>query len=576
MNAPHTVKTTGAVPDDRTRWLVEAFAALIVTLGCATEYVALGSQATSALPGSQAAAYGVMLGVLTAVIGVPLSALGASTRPMISGPRVAATVLMSQLVGQLLLNGQVAVLGIKAVMALSCVAVLIAGVFQLALGALRGGSLVRMVPAPVLSGLLFGVAGLAMSDQFAFVTTCVFDWHFATLGVVALGVAAHFGWKGLCRGVAPRVKLPPGLSMFAALLVSAAAYYAVVAVLPAPPAACRLVGVAGLDLGAWRPLDFPLWQRLAGVLDLSTLAWVIGYGMAIGFIASIDTVIAVSSIESLTQRRGSVDRDLTAFGALNMLLGVLALLPCVGSVTRSTMAIAAGAQTRVVALLHAALVLLALTAGVQLVAMLPKLSAAVVVIVMSLDMIDDWSRSMTAMAFSDTEPRRVIGCAMWLFLIEAGVTLFSAQPSIGFFVGCVAGALLGVPSPRSLEVRWDEPGEPGKLDTQLRLSAKGALLSYNVERKIVGPLLRRLQSSPPARIALDLSEVARIDASACRALVQLDVFCAKRGVALRFILAHPSDGRAGQVAVAMRAFQRTDSLDFAAPPSDSATLAVTG
>jgi sulfate permease, SulP family len=54
------------------------------------------------------------------------------------------------------------------------------------------------------------------------------------------------------------------------------------------------------------------------------------------------------------------------------------------------------------------------------------------------------------------------------------------------------------------------------------------------------------------------------------------VFCAKRGVALRFILAHPSDGRAGQVAVAMRAFQRTDSLDFAASPTDSATLAVTG
>lgn len=572
MNAANTA-TPGTMPDGRNRWLVEAFAALIVTLGCATEYVALGSQATAALPGPQAAAYGVMLGVLTAVIGVPLSALGASTRPMISGPRVAATVLMSQLVGQLLTNGHVAALGIKAVMALACCAVAIAGLFQLGLGALRGGSLVRMVPAPVLSGLLFGVAGLAMSDQFAFVTTCVLDWHLATLGVVALGVAAHFAWKSLCRLLAPRVKLPPGLSMFAALLVSAAAYYAVVSVLPAPPAVCRLVGVAGLDLGAWRPLDFALWQSLSRVLDVHALALVLGYGIAIGFIASIDTVIAVSSIESLTQRRGSVDRDLTAFGSLNVLLGVLALLPCVGSVTRSTMAIAAGAQTRLVALLHAALVLLALTAGVQLVAMLPKLSAAVVVIVMSLDMIDDWSRSMTSMAFSDTEPRSVIGCAMWLFLIEAGVTLFTAQPSIGFFAGCVAGALLGVPSPRTLAVRWIEPADPAG---RLALRAQGALLSYNVERKIVGPLLRRLETSPPADIALDLREVGRIDASACRALAQLDVFCAKRGVALHFLLAQPSHRQAGQVAVAMKTFQRAGSLDFTAAALDPAPLVATG
>lgn len=538
------------------RWFVEALAAVVVTLGCATEYVALGAQATSALPGAQAAAYGVLLGILTAVIGVPLASLTISTRPMISGPRVASTILMSSLVARLLGDGSAATLGMRGIVALACCAVVVAGVVQLALGALRGGSLVRMVPAPVLSGLLFGVAGLAMQDQFAFVAGCVIDWHVAAIGIATVGVAAHFGWKMLCRRVARRVALPPGLSLFAALLASAACYYAAVGVLPLPPSTCRLVGIAGLDLHAWRPFDAGVWRMVADIADAKLWILVLGYGALIGVISSIDTVIAVSSIEAQTHRRGSVNHDLLGFGAVNVLLGALTLLPCVGSVTRSGMAIAAGARTRAVAWLHAALVLVALTVGLRFVAMLPKLSAAVVVIAMSLDMIDDWSKQLTTLAFSDREPRGVIGGAMWLFAVEAAATLATGQPSIGFAAGCAAGVLLAWPSPRTLAVSFAQRGDT------LAASADGALLCYNADTRLVAPLLKRIDAEPaPARVALDLTGVRRIDATACRALAQFDRLCTMRGVESTFVL--PSSRNGGEeVADALRLFLRLDALKF--------------
>ncbi|ALS66650.1 SulP family inorganic anion transporter [Pandoraea apista] len=537
-------------PESRVRWGMEALAALVVTLGCTTEYIALGAQATSPLPGPQAAAFGILLGTLTAVIGIALAALGAGTRPMISGPRVASTLFLSNLIGALVADPAMAAQGMRPILTLAGVAVLISGLMQMIIGLRHGGSFVRKVPAPVLSGLIFGVAGLAVSDQVNFLTRCTLDWGIVTLAVAGLGIASHFTWRSFAQRMLRakrKVALPAGLSLFVAMLAASGAYYLALTLMPAPSPACRLIGVAGLDFAGWRPIDTGVWLDLLHGVSVHALALTIGYGIVIGFVSSLDTVIAVSSIESLTLRRGTVDRDLLAFGAVNTLLGALALLPNVGSVTRSNMAITSGAQTRWAAVMHAVLVCVALTAGVGLVAMLPKLAVAVVVIVMSLDMIDEAARTITRHAFSDARPRRLFGAAMWLFSLELVATLASGQPLVGFGVGAVFGALVGWPAPRRLSIVMTSDGGP---DNGLLATLGGALLAYNVDSAVVEPLLARvdeanaarerehpgvaLSAQPPLPVMLDLCGVVRTDLTACRALAQFAQFCAARHADVRF------------------------------------------
>ncbi|ALS66607.1 hypothetical protein AT395_17915 [Pandoraea apista] len=539
-----------SAPRPRVRWGLEALAALVVTLGCTTEYIALGAQATSPLPGPQAAAFGILLGILTAVIGIALAALGAGTRPMVSGPRVASTLFLSNLVGALVADPAMAAQGMRPILALAGVAVLISGLMQMIIGLRHGGSYVRKVPAPVLSGLIFGVAGLAVADQVNFLVRCTLDWGVVTLAIAGLGIASHFAWRAFAQRMARtgrRLTLPAGLSLFIAMLVAAGTYYLALRVLPAPSPACRLIGVAGLDFAAWRPVDTDVWLDLLHGVSPHALALTIGYGLVIGFVSSLDTVIAVSSIESLTLRRGTVDRDLLAFGAVNTLLGTLALLPNVGSVTRSNMAITSGAQTRWTAVMHAVLVCVALTAGVGLVAMLPKLAVAVVVIVMSLDMIDEGARTITRHAFSDARPRRLFGAAMWLFTLELVATLASGQPLVGFGVGAVFGTLVAWPAPRRLTITVATSDEH---DNGLVAKLGGALLAYNVDSAVVEPLLAQvdkanaarerdhpgvaLSALPPLPVVLDLTDVVRTDLTACRALAQFAQFCTARHADVRF------------------------------------------
>ncbi len=539
-------------PEPRVRWSLEALAALVVTLGCTTEYIALGAQATSPLPGPQAAAFGILLGILTAVIGIALAALGAGTRPMISGPRVASTLFLSNLVGLLVADPAMAAQGMRPILALAGVAVLISGLMQMVIGLRHGGSFVRKVPAPVLSGLIFGVAGLAVSDQVNFLVRCTMDWGVVTLAIVGLGMGSHFAWRTFAQRMSRakrKVTLPAGLSLFVAMLVATGTYYLALHAMPAPSPACRLIGVAGLDFAAWRPVDTGVWSGLLHGVSAHALALTIGYGLVIGFVSSLDTVIAVSSIESLTLRRGTVDRDLLAFGAVNTLLGALALLPNVGSVTRSNMAITSGAQTRWVAVMHAVLVCVALTAGVGLVAMLPKLAVAVVVIAMSLDMIDEGARTITRHAFSDARPRRLFGTAMWLFSLELVATLGSGQPLVGFGVGAVFGALVAWPTPRRLGITTTSPNGP---DGGLVATLSGALLAYNVDSAVVEPLLAQVDDAnaererahpgiavtalPPLPVVLDLDGIVRTDLTACRALAQFAQFCAARHADVRFRL----------------------------------------
>lgn len=517
-------------PSLAARIVPELLAAILLTVASCAEYIGLGTQATSSLPGSQAVALGAMMGVLTAVVGLIGIALSGSIQPLISGPRVAATVLFSNLIATLAAQPRLAAHGLPALLGCAALAVAVAAVTQLLLAAFKAGTLARMVPAPVFSGLLFGAAALAIESQVQTITHCSLEWPPA-LVVIAAGLAAHFGWVyGV--GIAARrgYSLPKGLSLFWTLLAANAAYYVVLNFSP-PAADCRTLGISGFDPAALGAGVAERWTHTFSLLDGAILAQIAVYGALIGVLASLDTLIAISNIESSTHARSQPNRDLLMHGALNLLCAFAGLLPVVGSLTRSNMALAAGARTRWTAILHALLTLALILFGSRLLSYVPKLAAASVMIAMALDMLDDWSKLITRLTFSAMEPRQVIAAAMWLFVAVALVTIVTGEPADGFAAGCALGLLPLLWPPRRLDVQLS--AHASRIDVALR----GALLGHAVDRKICEPLLAHVAAQPGCKgIEFDLRALQRIDLSACKALMQCEALLRARGVAVLYRL----------------------------------------
>lgn len=542
MSSPSTSSaTTASQPFVALRSdLVPAF---LLTASSAAEYIGLGVQSVALAHGAQAAAVGALTGLLTAVVGLIVVAFGGGTQPLVSGPRIAATVLMSELVGHLLASPATAQLGLYGVLSCAAFAVLCAGVTQLALAAIRGGSLVRMVPASVLSGLLFGSAILAIASQAHAVTRCAVDWP-PTLLVIVSGVGAHFLWLA----VAGWRSWPKGLSLFAALLGGTLAFYVVNWLSPAT-VACRTFGSVGFDLSMFGRFGALQWPTIVPKLNASTLAMLAVSGFVMGLIASLDTLIASGSVESDSHQRALPNRDLGVHGVANLLAALMGLLPVVGSLTRSKVAWSAGARTRWVSVLHAAMLLVLLLAGAHLLALLPKLAAAAVMIAMALDMIDDWSRQLVRLSLADSAPRRIVASATWTFVAVVVATVVTGQPGEGFGVGCVCAVFGLLKRPRHLDVSTQVVGE------RLVVSAQGALTSFFVDRKLVAPLLSRFADDAQCReVEFDLRRVVRIDASACKSLRQLSGLVAAKGIAVRYTLGAGHDAaRATLLAFAVAA-----------------------
>jgi MFS superfamily sulfate permease-like transporter len=536
-----------APPPLATRLMPELLAAILLSVASCAEYIGLGTQATSSLPGSQAVALGAMMGVLTAVVGLIGIALGGSIQPLISGPRVAATVLFSNLLATLAAQPRLAAHGLPALLGCAALAVAVAAITQLLLAAFKAGTLARMVPAPVFSGLLFGAAALAIESQVQTVTHCALEWP-PTLVVIAAGLAAHFGWVyGVGFAARRGYSLPKGLSLFWTLLAGSAAYYAVLGFAP-PAADCRTLGISGFDPGGIGSGAVERWTHTFSLLDGAILAQIGVYGALIGVLASLDTLIAIANIESSTHARAKPNRDLLMHGVLNLLCAGAGLLPVVGSLTRTNMALAAGARTRWTAILHALLTLALILFCSRLLSYVPKLAAAGVMIAMALDMLDDWSKLITRLTFSDMQPRQVVAAAMWLFVTVALVTIVTGEPSDGFAAGCALGVLPLLWPPRGLEVRIEV--HPARIDVGLG----GALLGHVVDRKVCEPLLARVVAEPGCTaIEFDLRALQRVDLSACKALIQFEALLRARGVAVLYRL--KPDSPAGATFAAIRGDQ---------------------
>ncbi|MFO0613363.1 MAG: SulP family inorganic anion transporter [Polyangiaceae bacterium] len=269
------------------------------------------------------------------------------------------------------------------------VAVVLAGVLQIAMGALRLGRFASFLPTGVVGGMLAAIGVLLILKQMphavgwdkdAFAVEDGASPTFSTIAdaveplaaVVAIAsLAALVGWE--------RWSKRRGGSLLPAPLVAVLVGVGVHEIARAVRPGAALEGKHLVTIPPVSALtDAFAWPDVSMLLRADV--WVVGATLAA--VASIESLLNVQAIDRLDPygRRSPMNRELVAQGVANTLAGLLGALPVTSVVVRSSAAVQAGARTRGAALVHGVLLLVTFLALAPLLERIPLACLAAILL----------------------------------------------------------------------------------------------------------------------------------------------------------------------------------------------------
>lgn len=316
-------------------------------------------------------------GLLSAAVGGIVIGLIGGAPLQVSGPAAGLTVVMADLIQ---LYGWRVTCGITAV----------AGLAQLALGALRVARAALAVSPAIVHGMLAGIGvtialaqlhvvlgGSPQSspvDNFLALPGQLADLHAGAVSVSAVVVIVLLGWPRLRGRGTDFLRYVPGA--LAAIVL-----------------ATGFAALAGLRLPR---VDLPSWSShaLAGMPD-GPVPGLVTAVLTITLVASVESLLSAVAVDKLAVARGGghpvpradLDRELRAQGAGNFLAGLLGGLPVTGVAVRSSANVAAGAVGRRSAVLHGVWVVLASLLLVGMLELIPLAALGALVMVVGIQMV---------------------------------------------------------------------------------------------------------------------------------------------------------------------------------------------
>ncbi len=374
------------------RWqgdVLGGLAAMLVALPASLAFgVAIFSAAEPGLAGR-----GALAGVLgAAAIGI-VAPLAGGTERLISAPCAPAAAVMSALAAELAAGSRGAAGGLERVILLLSIAALGAGLLQIGYGLLGGGTLIKYIPYPVVTGYLSGVAVVIFLKQLpsllglpkevapwmGITTPSYWRWPALAVGLTTIAVMA----------LAPRAtKAVPAAIL--GLAAGGAAYLALGAVEPGlrtlhgNPLVIGPLGASGTGL-----LD-GFGSRLSGLgaLRLRDLWLVATPALTLSVLLSIDTLKTCVVVDALTRTRHDSNREMLGQGLANLVTGLVGGVPGAGTSGATLVNIASGGITRRSGAAEGVLVLLAYLLLGPVVAWAPLAALAGILVVVAARMFD--------------------------------------------------------------------------------------------------------------------------------------------------------------------------------------------
>ena len=533
---------------DVTGGLVSATAAIPLAMGYGMfAFVALGPQYFAG---------GAFAGVLTAaIVGIACVALGDKSTHVYA-PRVISTFFIGLLLYGLLHSETPALRsGSVGVVLVTIFAImLLAGLFQSLFGLARLGSVIKLIPQPVMSGFRNAAALILFLVQIGNVfgfddTPSVFRalTHSAQarpLSVLVAATAAAAMWQS--RRVLPRV--PP---LLVGLAAGTLLYYAF-----------RLAGLGthlGATIGTKLPWSLNLPQmphfaelaRTPGLVSL--LPTIIGGALALAVIASIDALLCTKLLVRPGDPKVDGDRLLFRLGLANVLSAGLGGITGGLNIGPSRENREFGGRTPVSVAVNAGALLLVFTLLFPVASLLPRAALSGVIMVIAVQHIDPWTVQLVRrVASRSATPAMALDLAVigLVAILSLAVDILMAV-LLGF---AIAALLFVVRMGRSVirrlyrcaTVRSRKARPPAELEvlassgaTILAIELQGALFFGSAER--LADEIAAQVKEPTRTVILDLHRITEIDSTGARILLEINGELNRAGKWLVLCAAHPGD-----------------------------------
>ena len=467
-----------------------------------------------------------IMGLYTIVPPLIAYALLGTSRLLVVGPDTATGLISALAVGS------IAVQGTTDFNTLSSTLAILIGAFFLLFGALRMGWVAAFIPTPVMRGFIEGLVCVTIIGQVPhllsiggtsgnFFTKLWFVLQHlpdASLGPVLTGLLSLAAMQFL-RHAAPRIP--------AALVVATVATI-LVALLGGEAAGISVVGdlPSGVPHLALPNVDPTILQKLApGALAIV----LVGYAEALG-----------GAKAAAMQGGGDIDpnQELIAHGPANILSGLFGGFLVVGSLSKTSVAMAAGARTQLANLIAAVFCFLTLVVLTPLFRGMPHPALAAIVIAATLHLSNPgYLRDLLA------RDRREFAVAA---IVVAGELTLGVPQGIGLGVvlalvmliyrtthphGAVLGQLPGTEAYRDIRHHPEALTFPGLLIWR----PGGDLFFASIGHLGDGLRAALAESRPPAKhVLLDADSVNFIDTTACDALLNTIRETQSRGITVAF------------------------------------------
>lgn len=360
-------------------------AAMLVALPSA---IAFGVTIYSPMGGSYAA-YGALAGILGATaLGLVAPLLGGANR-LITAPCAPAAAVLSAFAIEFMHNGA----QLESLLLMLVLLGLLAGLLQVAFGAVGLGRLIKYMPYPVVSGYLSGVGLYIIASQVPKFLGVPKDMHFWE----SLAANAAWNWQGIVVGAATMAV------MLGATRITRAVPAAILGLLAgvlvyftlglADPSLLTLQGntlVVGALGGAGDGFGAALadrWLSL-GQLDASSLQTLIYPALTLAVLLSIDTLKTCVVLDALTRSRHDSNRVLIGQGLGNIASAAIGGIPGAGQMGATLVNISSGGASRLSAAIEGILSLAAFLALGALIAWVPVAALSGILIVIGVRMID--------------------------------------------------------------------------------------------------------------------------------------------------------------------------------------------
>ena len=318
---------------------------------------------------------GAIAGLYGAICVGLFAAIFGGTATQISGPTGPMTVVMASVFTLFIAKNP------ENGLLLAFSVVVMAGLLQIAMGFLKLGRYITMVPFPVISGFMSGIGAIIIILQIAPLLG-----HSAKSGVITTISAVPSMFEqvnlyaaGLCLATLLITLLyPKKVARFFPATLAALIIGVLISLLLLPADSVSVIGKI--------PTELP--QILIPQIDMPLLWDMLSSAMLLAILGAIDSLLTSLVADTMTKTDHDSDRELIGQGIGNIAAGLIGGLPGAGATMRTVANIKAGAKTNISGIFHSLILLTLLLGAAPLAENIPHAVLAGLLLKVGLDIID--------------------------------------------------------------------------------------------------------------------------------------------------------------------------------------------